>query len=114
MPTAPMAIRRALLRPILLAGAGLALLVGSTPVSAADASWPKYLHDNGGTGYAPASGITPAAAARLAPIPGWPVKLGATISTQPVLANGLIYIGAWNGNEAALTPSGSIKWTRFL
>jgi len=109
-----MATRRALLRAFLLAFGALALLVSTVPASAADAAWPKYLHDNGGTSYTPDGGITPAAAARLASRPCWPVKLGATISTQPVLANGLIYVGAWNGNEVALTPSGTVQWSRFL
>ena len=109
-----MATRLALLRLILLAAGGVALLLGAASASAADASWPKYLHDNGGSGYAPTGGITRAAATRLTALPGWPVKLGATISTQPAMANGLIYVGAWNGNEVALTPSGATKWTRFL
>ncbi|TME87815.1 MAG: hypothetical protein E6I43_02960 [Chloroflexi bacterium] len=42
------------------------------------------------------------------------MKLGGAISTQPVLANNLIYVGAWDGYEYALTPSGAIQWKRFL
>src|SRR4029077_19805291 len=33
---------------------------------------------------------------------------------QPVLAKGLIYGGAWDGYEYALTPSGAIQWKRFV
>ena len=97
-----------------LAGAGLALAAATTAASANGAGWPKYLHDNGGSGYAADGGLTPAGAANLHALPGWPVKLGGTISTQPVLANNLIYVGAWDGYEYALTPSGAIQWKRFL
>src|SRR5438128_11697288 len=97
-----------------LAGAGLALAAATTAASANGAGWPKYLHDNGGTGYAADGGLTPAGAANLHALPGWPVKLGGAISTQPVLANNLIYVGAWDGYEYALTPSGAIAWKRFV
>ena len=99
------------LASILAAGA---LLLASTPSSAEDAAWPKYLHDNGGTGYAAQAGITPQTAAHLKLVANWPVALKSTISTQPVLANGLIYVGAWDGYEYALTPAGSVQWKRFL
>src|SRR5881296_3621493 len=94
--------------------AAAALLLSAVPSSAADGAWPRYLHDNGGSGYATDAGITTAAAKNLKPLAGWPVKLPATISTQPVLANGLIYVGAWDGNEYAITPSGAVQWKRFL
>ena len=99
---------------LLAAVAAAALLLSAVPSSAADGAWPRYLHDNGGSGYATDAGITTAAAKNLKPLAGWPVKLPATISTQPVLANGLIYMGAWDGNEYAITPSGAVQWKRFL
>src|SRR5205823_13144149 len=99
---------------LLASGAAAALLFSAVPSSAADGAWPRYLHDNGGSGYAADAGITTAAAKNLKPLAGWPVKLPATISTQPVLANGLIYMGAWDGNEYAITPSGAVQWKRFL
>jgi len=101
-------------RGLVLAAGTLAFLAGAAPASAADAAWPKYLHDDGGSGFAPGGGITAVTAPHLKPVSGWPVELGATISTQPVLANGLVYVGAWNGNEYALQPSGAIAWSRFL
>src|SRR5256886_14030885 len=58
--------------------------------------------------------MSASAAMNLKLLAGWPVKLPATISTQPVLANGLIYVGAWDGNEYAITPSGAVQWKRFL
>lgn len=107
-------VSRAILRLILLAAGAVAMLAAAIPSSAADAPWPKYLHDNGGSGYASGGGITAATAPSLKPVPGWSVNLHATISTQPVVANGLIYVGAWDGYEYALTPSGAIEWKRFL
>src|SRR2546421_4490173 len=89
------------------------LLLTAMPTSAADAPWPKYLHDNGASGQA-TEGISTSAARNLEPVAGFPVRLPATVSTQPVLANGLIYVGDWDGNEYALTPSGAIAWKHFL
>ncbi len=41
----------------------------------------------------------------------WPVNLGGqTISTQPVVVNGVIYSGSWDGNEYAINSSGSVIW----
>jgi len=121
MPTASMAasprIRRAprtVLRLLALAGLGFGALAAMVPSSADGGAWPKYLHDNGGSGFAANSGLTAATAAGLVALPGWPVHLGATISTQPVVANGLIYVGAWDGYEYALTRSGAIQWRRFV
>src|SRR2546427_11763317 len=94
--------------------AAAALLLSAVPSSAADGAWPRYLHDNGGSGDAVDGGMTVTAGKHLKPLAGFAVKLPATISTQPVLANGLIYVGAWDGNEYAITPSGAIQWKRFL
>src|SRR5438034_6882027 len=94
--------------------AAAALLLSAVPSSAADGAWPRYLHDNGGSGYAADGGMSATAAKNLKPLAGFAVKLPATISTQPVLANGLIYVGAWDGNEYAITPSGAVQWKRFL
>src|SRR3989475_11074026 len=97
-----------------LAGAGLALAAATTAASANGAGWPKYLHDNGGSGYAADGGLTPAGAANLHAPPGWPGKPGGAISTQPGLGNNLIYVGAWGGYENAPPPSGAAPWRRVL
>jgi outer membrane protein assembly factor BamB len=112
MPTGSMVAK--VLRLLILTAAAGAILLAAVPASAADGGWPKYLHDNGGSGYAAQAGITPQTAAQLKPVANWPVALKSTISTQPVLANGLIYVGAWDGYEYALTPSGRLQWKRFL
>lgn len=105
---------RTVLRVLALLGLGFVTLGAAVSASADGEAWPKYLHDNGGSGFAADSGLTAATAAGLKALPGWPVQLGATISTQPVLANGLIYVGAWDGYEYALTPSGAVQWKRFV
>jgi len=105
---------RALVRLLAIVALGLALIGGAAPASADSGAWPKYLHDNGGSGFSLDGGITATTAPNLKPVGGWPLALGATISAQPVLANNLLYVGAWDGNEYAITPSGGIKWKRFL
>ncbi|MEO6795565.1 MAG: PQQ-binding-like beta-propeller repeat protein [Candidatus Dormibacter sp.] len=98
-------------------GIVVALLAGDamTGVSANAADWPKYLHDNGGSGTTGDVGITASAAGGLKPVRGWPVRLGdRPITTQPVAANGLIYVGAWDGYEYALHPDGSTAWRQYL
>lgn len=104
-------------RLVVAAGALLAaaaLLLAAVPSSAADAAWPKYLHDNGASGTTASGGLSVAGAAHLRPVPGWPLDLKTTISTQPVVANGLIYVGAWDGYEYAITPAGAIVWKHFV
>src|SRR6184192_3894459 len=84
-------------------------------VGASAADWPKYLHDIGGSGSTPDRGITALTAASLKPKAGWPVRLGdRPITTQPIVANGLIYVGAWDGYEYALHPDGTIAWRQYL
>lgn len=98
-------------------GIVLALLAAGaiTDVSAKTADWPKYLHDNGGSGTTGDAGITTSATGELKPVIGWPVRLGdRPITTQPVAANGLIYVGAWDGYEYALRPDGSTAWRQYL
>jgi len=84
-------------------------------VGASAADWPKYLHDIGGSGSTPDRGITALTAASLKPKAGWPVRLGdRPITTQPIVANGLIYVGAWDGYEYALHPDGTTAWRQYL
>ena len=105
---------RALVRLLAIFALGLAVIGGAARASADSGAWPKYLHDNGGSGFSLDGGISATTAPNLKPVGGWPLALGATISAQPVLANNLLYVGAWDGNEYAITPSGGIKWKRFL
>jgi polyvinyl alcohol dehydrogenase (cytochrome) len=92
--------------------------------------WAKYLFDASGSGFTNEATITSANAPSLAARAGWPATPGggATISTQPVVANNLVYVGSWNGSEYALCaaacthnkngrgnhPSGSVWWSQNL
>ena len=65
--------------------------------------WAQYLHDSGRDGFTSDSTINAVNAFNLAHRPGWPVSLGGkAISTQPVVDNGVVYSGSWDGNEYAL------------
>src|ERR671937_3104557 len=97
-----------------------AMLAVSPTTTASDAqvggaAWPKYLHDNASSGKTPDGAISAASAGNLKPVAGWPVRLGdRPLTTQPVIANGLIYAGAWDGYEYALHPDGSLAWKQYL
>jgi PQQ-like domain len=98
----------------LATGAAIAaMLAAGSGASAAD--WPKYLHDNGSSGTTNDATLTATSAPVLKAVAGWPVRLGdRPITTQPIIANGLIYVGAWDGYEYALRPDGSIAWRQYL
>jgi outer membrane protein assembly factor BamB len=85
-------------------GACLLLGVGASPAWAVSASdWSKYLHDLSSSGFTGENLITPSNASALTLASGWPARGGGTISTQPVVANNLVYWGSWDGYEHA-TP----------
>ena len=73
--------------------------------------WPEYLHDMARTGDTADNGLTAGNAPRLAMRSGWPVNLGNSIlSTQPVVVDGVVYEGSWDGDEYAFTLSGALLW----
>ena len=93
----------------------------NTQVAAAAKSgdWTMYLHDSSRSSYNPSEKvIKPSSAASLKP--RWIGRVGGaagvTISTQPVVANGLVYWGSWDGYEHATNPSNPANdvWTTFL
>jgi hypothetical protein len=74
--------------------------------------WPTYLHAPLRTGYTTDSTISAANAATLSGRSGWPVSLGGTdISTQPVVVNGVVYSGSWDGDEYAVCASSCVSTT---
>ena len=45
----------------------------------------------------------------------WHFGTGATIATQPIVANGIVYFGSWDGYEYALyATNGTLRWKTFL
>jgi hypothetical protein len=100
-----------------IVGACLLLAVAASPGWAASGSdWPTYLHDLGSSDFTGENLITPGNASTLRLASGWPVKGGGTISTQPVVANNLVYWGSWDGYEHATPLPGSTGtgWARNL
>jgi polyvinyl alcohol dehydrogenase (cytochrome) len=86
----------------------------TTQAQSAGVDWPKYLHDNGSSGFTTETLINATNALALAARSGWSVHdaAGAVISTQPVVVNGLIYWGSWDGLEHATpTSGGSDTWS---
>ena len=81
----------------------LAVLVIRTPGSAAFANtvdWPTFLGSNTRTGFNGAETvINPSTAHNLKK--HWSRAITAAISSEPIVANGMLYWGSWNGNEHA-------------
>ncbi len=76
--------------------------------------WPQYLHDATHTGATQDNALTASNSTALTTRTGWPAKFGGGISTQPVVANGLVYSGSWDGNEYALNANGTVAWKTAL
>ncbi len=92
---------------------------GKTHVASPADDWSMYLHDFGHTGYNTAEQIiNPSSVGSLKP--RWIHRVGGeagvTLSTQPVVAFGLVYWGAWDGYEHATDPAKPNKdvWTAYL
>ncbi len=44
----------------------------------------------------------------------WQDKTAGIVTAQPVVGNGLVYFGSWDGYERAVDPSGNVVWSTFL
>jgi polyvinyl alcohol dehydrogenase (cytochrome) len=81
--------------------------------SAKPESATAYLGNLARTGfYGAQAAPTPAGAQSLQT--AWILKSGDTISSQPVVANGLVYWGSWDGYEHAATVNGSESWRTYV
>lgn len=79
-------------------------------VRAAAGDWPTLLGSNARTGYNSAeTAINPITASGLKL--QWTYLTGSHISTQPVVANGQVYWGSWDGNEYATDLTGKKLWS---
>ncbi len=90
-------------------------LLGHAPTYATGsaADWTTYLHDPGHSGFNSTETIlNPSSASQLKAL--WTINEGSTISTQAVVANGLIYWGSWDGFEHATNLDGSQAWVTKL
>src|ERR1700730_4160032 len=68
------------------------------PAHAVSTDWPTFLGNNGRTGYnSIETAINPTTASSLKL--NWKGTAPGKISSQPVVANGLVYWGSWDGVE---------------
>src|SRR5262249_26058555 len=93
-------------------GPGMRVAYAAASAAAAD-SWPMYMHDNQRTGASADTTLSPSNAAQLDK--RWSYQTGGMIASQPVVANGVVYVGAWDGYEYALdATTGALLWKTFL
>ncbi len=102
----------ALLGVLILFAASIALPQPTTYALTGD--WSTFLENNARTGFNGAETIiNPSTAPNLKL--QWEIKATGTISAQIVEANGMIYWGAWGGDEhASRLSDGSVIWTAPL
>ena len=81
---------------------------------AAGASWSTFMESNTRTGYNGAETIiNPSTAPHLKT--HWTRSITASISSEPIVANGMLYWGSWDGNEhASSLVDGHDVWTTNL
>ncbi|MDP9117128.1 MAG: hypothetical protein M3O28_07690, partial [Actinomycetota bacterium] len=104
-----------LLAGVLAMGHPPSTLQAGAAATTAVQDWPQYLHDITRGGYTTDNAVTAANARTLRVRPRFPVNLGGKIiSTQPVVANGFVYSGSWDGNEYAINPTGAVTWKTAL
>jgi outer membrane protein assembly factor BamB len=75
-------------------------------------SWPTYHGNLARTGYTTNTSVNAQNAAQLHQT--WQTSATASISAQPIVANGTVYWADWNGLMHATTVSGKSLWTTSL
>src|ERR1700722_19535516 len=76
------------------------------------ASWPTYHGNVARTGYTNDTSISAQNVSQLQE--GWNVSVTAPISAQPIVDDGIVYWGDWNGVMHATTTSGKALWSISL
>ena len=85
---------------------------GTTTAPVITDNWATYLNNNGRSGYDGLNALTPSLAPKL--LQHWKYQAGSPISTQPVVFNGAIYWGSWDGYEHASDLNGKELWKTNL
>lgn len=89
------------------------LAIHAQGTSSTNGDWSTYLDNNARTGYNSAEiAITAATAPNLKL--KWMYRAGHDISVQPVIANGQVYFGGWDGNEYATDLTGKKIWSTSI
>jgi outer membrane protein assembly factor BamB len=84
-------------------------VIGALSITAA-AEWKMYQRDSAHTGNAVGSRIDTTNASTLTE--AWRYTTGGWVSGTPVVANGVVYVGSWDGHMYALRESdGSVLWS---
>jgi outer membrane protein assembly factor BamB len=93
---------------------GLLLISPRPPTHAANpGDWSTYMMDNGRSGFNSSETIlNPKTASSLRL--HWQYHAGGAINTQPIVVNGVIYWGSWDGYEHALDLNGKQLWQTYL
>jgi outer membrane protein assembly factor BamB len=73
--------------------------------------WPSFLLGKGGYNSSEAA-ITATTASTLTP--SWVAHAGGGISSEPVVVDGTVYWGSWDGYEHATSVTGQARWSTFL
>ena len=85
----------------------------TTQAASSGASWPMFMFGPGHTGFNNAETVVnKTSASKLKQ--HWSFQTGGAISSQPVVANGLVYWGSWDGNEYATDQNGNKVWATYL
>lgn len=85
-------------------------IVDATPVAAPATGWPLYGNTLAGTKSTTSAGISSANVADLQAL--WQIEVGGPVSSTPVIANGVVYTGSYDGNLYAVNlQTGESLWT---
>jgi polyvinyl alcohol dehydrogenase (cytochrome) len=82
----------------------------ATPVLSDAPGWPLYGHDATGTKASGNAGISSENVSQL--VPRWQFEVAGAVSSTPVIADGVTYVGSYDGNLYAIDlESGESVWT---
>ena len=100
--------------PVAITLAGLAssepaVAQNATPIAGTSSDWPLYGKNLLGDKAASESRLTVSTVGSLVPL--WQVEVGGPISATPVIADGVVYVGSYDGNLYALDlRTGELRW----
>jgi polyvinyl alcohol dehydrogenase (cytochrome) len=89
------------------------LAIHAQGTSSTNGDWPTYLENNARTGYNSAETTINATTVPNLKLK-WTYPAGHDISVQPVVANGQVYFGSWDGNEYATDLAGKKIWSASI
>jgi outer membrane protein assembly factor BamB len=78
-------------------------------------SWPVYRHDLDNSGYVTSTGASASGQHSVRLERRWTYVADSFITSTPVEADGLVFIGTWNGDVVALeSTTGKVRWKAYL